>query len=178
VKRLAVLIRLLAPSVPGAPRITRAALEATERTIDQRISKITMDVPFDVLGTARGCYIAGFGAVFTAEVSLAPTPALTPFRQKVTPEEIARIHERKLAQVPRLKQAMREALVSSAAALDRLAPEEQIVVGISLFYYSWEDTSGMPKQVVMRASRKALADFRDKRITGRDLDASIRVEEY
>ena len=181
-KRLLALTLLLAPALPaagqGTPRVTRAALEGMERMIDQHISRITMDVPFDVLGTTRGCYITGFGSVFTAEISLAPTPALTPFRRKISPEEIARVHERKLAQLPRLKQMMREVLVSSAAALDTLAPEEQIVVGISLFHYSWENTSGMPEQVVMRANKKVLLDFQAKRITERDLDASIRVEEY
>ena len=37
-------------------------------------------------------------------------------------------------------------------------PNEQIVFGVTLFYYNWEDTSGLPAQIVMQAERQKLLD--------------------
>jgi hypothetical protein len=44
-----------------------------------------------------------------------------------------------------LKQQMREMLIASAASLENLPPNEQVVLAVSLFHYSWEDYSGLPK---------------------------------
>jgi hypothetical protein len=70
-----------------------------------------------------------------------------------------------------LKKAMREMLVTSAAALDTLPPSSQVVLAVTLFYYSWEQRAGLPSQIVMRAPRSAL-------LRGDALEASLRVEEF
>ena len=51
---------------------------------------------------------------------------------------------------------MRELLATSAASLDALPPNEQIVVAVTLFYYSWEQKAGLPSQILMQASKGAL----------------------
>ena len=159
------------------PRVTRAMLEAMEKSFDQRIVKLIVDDPIDLLGTTRGIYLEGYGAVFTAEVSLAITPRISPFRINVTKEEIEKIGEKKRRRLPVLKKAMREMLVASAASLDTLPDEEQIVVGMTLLYYSWENRSGLPSQVVMQAQKKVLLDYQAKSIKPEALEASIRVLE-
>jgi hypothetical protein len=88
------------------------------------------------------------------------------------------VRERKLARVPRLKQAMRDMLVASAASLDTVPRDERIVIGVTLFYFSWEDASGMPQQVVMSAPRRDLLEFQAGRLQQDALGASIHLEEY
>jgi hypothetical protein len=110
--------------------------------------------PIDLLGTTRGLYLDGYGAVFTTELSLVITPQSNPFRLQVTKEGAARVHERKLARLPLLKQAMTEMMRNSAAALVQIPDDQQIVLAVRLLYLPWEDTTGLPAQVMMSATRR------------------------
>ena len=58
---------------------------------------------------------------------------------------------------------MREMLVAAAVRSTRVPPNEQMVLGVTLFYCSWEDSAGLPAQIVMQAPRKALLDFQTNR---------------
>jgi hypothetical protein len=51
---------------------------------------------------------------------------------------------------------MRQMLMSLAqsASLKSMPGTDQIVVGVRLMYRPWEDTSGLPGQIVMRADRQ------------------------
>jgi hypothetical protein len=181
-KRVLVMTLLLGaclwPAKPGRGKVTRAAMAAMETSFDHRIAKLNVGDPFDLLGTTRGLYLGGYGAVFTAEVGLIVTPPITPFRPSISKEEVSKVRERKLAQMPRLRQAMKDMLVASAASLDTVPPEEQIVVGVTLFHYTWEDWRGMPGQVVMQAQRKTLLDYQAGRIPSAALEAAIQAEEF
>ncbi|HTQ57642.1 MAG TPA: hypothetical protein VMI94_24405 [Bryobacteraceae bacterium] len=141
---------------PAHSRITRTALAAVERDFDGRLTRANTPDSFDLLGPTRGVYLEGYGAVFSAEVNLVVTPNLSPFHQRFTKPEIARWHDRKLQRLPVLKQNMRAMLIASAASLENLPPSEQVVVAVTLFHYSWEETSGIPAQIVMQAERQQL----------------------
>jgi hypothetical protein len=155
---LAVILALLfggqAPQPPA--RITRAALSVLEKNFDGRFQRANVTDPFDLLGTTRAVYLNGFGVVFSAELNLIVTPNQNPFHQFFTKQEIARIHERKIERLPLLKQNMREMLIASAVSLENLPPSEQVVLAVSLFHYSWEDSSGIPAQIVMQGERQKL----------------------
>ena len=155
---LAVVLALLfgAP-VPQMPaRISRAALSGLEKSFDHRFQRANVSDSFDLLGTTRGVYLEGYGVVFTAELSLIVTPNLNPFHQVFTAEEKARVHQRKLERLPLLKRNMQEMLIASAIALENLPPNEQVVLAVTLFHYSWEDSSGLPAQIMMQAERQKL----------------------
>ena len=173
--RLVAVLLAAAALLPGAsfeqPRVKRAVISDLEKSFDKRIFKFSAAESFDLLGTTRGLYLDGYGVVFTSEVNLIVSPAITPFHLKFTKEEIARIRDRKLKQLPLLKENMRQMLVASASALKDLPGNEQVVVGVSLFYYSWEDTTGLPSQIVMQGERQKLVEEAGKQ-------ASIRMEEY
>jgi hypothetical protein len=165
-------------AAPDAPRVNRSALMAIEKTFDSRIERAIIDNPFLLLGTTRGVYLPGYGAVFTAELNLVTLPAFTPFRPHFTKEELAKVRANKLERLARLKQLMQETMIGAAASLDTVPTNEQIAVGVSLFYNrSWEDTTGLPSQVVMEAPRKTLVDFQARRITSEALEAALRVQE-
>lgn len=167
---------LMAPA-NQQPKVSRAALEAMEASFDKRIMKLSLDDPLDLLGATRGVYLEGYGAVFSAELSLVITPALSPFRMTVTKEEVERLRQRKLERLPVLKRVMREMLVDSAASLDAVPAEEQIVVAVSLFYYSWENRNGLPSQLLMQAPKKTLLDYQAGRIREHELQAALRTQE-
>ena len=139
-----------------AARITRAALSGLEKNFDGRFQRANVTDPFELLGTTRAVYLDGYGVVFSAELDLIVTPNLNPFHQNFTAAEKARIHERKLQRLPLLKQNMREMLIASAVSLENLPPSEQVVLAVTLFHYSWEDSSGLPAQILMQAERQKL----------------------
>jgi len=170
---LAVLLAFLfsGQASPSPAHVTRAALADLEKSFDGHLEKASITDPFDLLGTTRGVYLAGYGAVFSAELNLIVSPNLSPFHQRFTKQEIARIHDRKLQRLPLLKQSMREMLVTSAATLENLPPNEQVVLAVSLFHYSWEDNNGIPGQIVMQAERQQL-------LSASTRDTAIHTQEF
>lgn len=159
-----------AAAVSQGPRVTRDSMMKIEKAFDTRVAKIATDVPFDLLGATRGVYLDGYGAVFTAELNLMITAPLSPFRQTVTKDEVAKLHAKKLQRVDVLKQNMRDMLAAIASSLDTLAPNDQIVLGVTLFYYNWEDKTGLPGQIVMQGTRQKL-------LSGAAAMADIKIQE-
>ncbi|HLY18276.1 MAG TPA: hypothetical protein VKR61_13680 [Bryobacteraceae bacterium] len=158
-------------AVPTHARITHAVLAGLERAFDGRLERANAPDSFYLLGSTRGVYLEGYGVVFSAEINLIVSPNLSPFHQSFTKIEITRIHDRKVRQLPVLRQNMREMLAASAASLENLPPSEQVVVAVSLFHYSWEDASGMPNQIVMQAERQKL-------LSNATRETAVRVQEF
>ncbi len=71
-----------------------------------------------------------------------------------------------------IRTAMRAMLVDSARSLDSVPSDEQVALGLSLFYWKWENRDGLPAQIVMHAPRKALLQS-----SGAE-PASIAIEEF
>lgn len=155
------------------PVVSRNAMSVVETAFDQRIIKFSADEPFDLLGTTRGVYLEGYGVVLTAEVNLMISPGITPFHPDYTPEEKARVRQKKLQRLPALRQMMMEQLAATAASLDMVPPNEQIVLGVTLLYRPWEVTSGLPRQILMQAPRKALISTQRAALA-----SAIRVQEF
>ena len=124
--------------------------------MNRRISQTGGADPCTVLGMARGLYVSGLGAVFTAEVELTVTPgAIGIFQTAATPEQKTRIHKDKLAHVPLLEQTLRDMALSLAASpVLKLADTDQVVVAARLVYRPWEDVSGLPGEIVVRLDRR------------------------
>lgn len=164
----------LCGSAAVEPRVSRATISAMEKSFDHRIQSMDATDPFDLLGSTRGVYLEGYGAVFTAEVNLVVGPAVSPFHPALTKEQIARLRQKKLTRLPLLKRQMRDALGALASSLDTVPASEQVVLGVSLFYFSFEERAGLPGQVVMQARRQALLDV----TSGRIRDAGVREQEF
>lgn len=178
-KRALVLAAVLA-ALPafGRTPVDRETLAALEKRFDRRIESYSIDDPFYLLGTTRGVYLAGYGAVFTAELNLVAAAVVTPFRPAFTREQIAALRQKKLARLVELKRMMRDMLVESAVNLKGVPEAEWVAVGVTLFYYAWEDKTGLPSQILMQGRRRALADFAAGRIDEAALEAQLRLEEW
>jgi hypothetical protein len=130
-------------------------LGALEKELDGRLGATGAGDPCVVLGLTRGLYVNGFGAIFTSEVDLVNSPAIGLFRSTISPDEKVSIHKRKQAHVPLVQQTMREMVLSLAASpLLPMADSDQIVVAVRLVYRPWEDTTGLPGQIILRADRR------------------------
>jgi hypothetical protein len=142
------------PNPPKAMKIAPQTFKELERRFDTQLAGIGgPNDHIDLLGTTRGLYLDGYGAVFTTEVSLIVTPTVNPFRQQISKEEATRVHQQKLARVPQLKQAMADMMKSSALTLIQIPDSQQIVVAVRLLYLPWEDTTDLPAQVMLSATR-------------------------
>jgi len=132
------------------------ALTSLEKDLDSRLAATGGNDPCVVLSGTRGIYVTGFGAVFTSDVDLILSPAIGIFQTSMPTDRKVDVHKRKLAHLALLQGSMREMLVALAqsASLKSMAATDQIVVGVRLMYRPWEDTSGLPGQIVMRADRQ------------------------
>jgi len=167
----------LAPLPAQRANPSRGEVEAMEKSFDDRLRRFSIDSPIEVLGLTRGLYLPGFGAVFTSEVNLVQTPGVSPFRPSLTKDDVARVRAAKLKRIPELKTLMRQMLIASAGSMDRLPMEERMVLGVFLFYNSWEDSTGMPQRITMQAPRRGLVDVATNRMPAATLDAIIQVRE-
>ncbi len=143
------------PATAGVPRKT---LGEVERMLDTRLMAIGIpNDPIDTLGLTRGIYITGFGAVFSSELSVIITPGTNPFGPQPGPALAKVAHERKVARMPALRAAMLEMMKIAGRTLNQMPETQQIVLSIRLPYLVWEDISGLPGEIVMRADRKSAA---------------------
>jgi len=168
---LAVAVGLTAAT---APRVSRGTLAAMEKSLDERISKLWDDNPYLLLGPTRGVYLDGYGAVFTAEVNLMSNP-VSLMHSTLSKDEIAKYHQKKLERLPLLRKALRDALISTAASLDTVPPDEQVTIVAFLDHYPWEDITGLPAQLTLQAPKKKLIEA--QRAGGAVLEAAIRITE-
>ncbi|MFB3776183.1 MAG: hypothetical protein ACE141_01195 [Bryobacteraceae bacterium] len=171
---VALLVAAMTPAAePPKAKVARASLVPLESGFDARITRPGQDDPFDLLGNTRAVYLPGYGVVLTAEVNLVTAPPVTPFRPAAAKEDAANLRRRKLAKLEVLKKAMRELMATTASSLGSLPPGEQVVVAVTLFYYSWEQRAGLPSQILMQAPKAALLGG-----AGPELDAALKVEEF
>ena len=172
---LAASLALFAAS-PGA-RVSRVSLAHMERSIDTRVAVLDAEDRGLVLGRTRGVYLDGYGVVFTAEVDLLPSVAPNPFSgQTYTKEDILRIKGKKQLKIALLKQKMRDTLISAAAPLDNVPGDERIAMAVTIPYYSWEDSTGLPKQILMTAPRNVL--LKGSKGDTLAVDNAVKVEEF
>lgn len=174
IRRFSIALAAVAICLAAPSRVSRESLKALENNFDQRIARANIDEPFDLLGATRGVYVDGIGAVFSSEVNLVAV-GITPFRPKLAPEEIERLRTRKLARLPQLKQLMRDMMVTSATQLKTVPEQEQIIVGVHIFSYSWENKKDLPQQVVMRSTRKSLLEVEAGRAKA---DTAIQEQDF
>lgn len=147
-----------AAQAAAPPRVSRGALEAMERAMDRKFETTMDEDPFSLLGATRGVYLDGYGVVFTTEVDLAPSAAPNPFRPAYGRGELMLLKEKKKYRIQQLKESMRAMLYECASTLDTLRTDENITIAVTVPYFRWENSEGMPRQIVLTATRKTALD--------------------
>jgi hypothetical protein len=139
---------------PGVPL---QVIRGLEKDMDGRIAVTGgKTTPCNVLSATRGLYISGLGAVFSVEVELAVTPGgISLFQTPVGPEQKAKYRNDKLTNIPLLEKTLSDmALALAASPALKLSDRDQVVVAARLVYRPWEDTAGMPGQIVAHIDRR------------------------
>jgi hypothetical protein len=154
-----------------APRVDRTQMGKVEKGLDDTLLRFTPDNSHTLIGLTRGVYLEGVGAVLTAEVILvnAPVNIMHPLPTK---DEIVQMRKKKIERVPLLKKVLKDALVSAAATLDTIPPDEQVVIAVIVQRFKFEDATGLPVQVTVQATKRKLLESK-----GAALDALIHVTE-
>jgi len=137
------------------PRVTLTSLAGLARGFDRSFRMYAVTDPIDVLGNTRGIYLDGFGAVFTTELSPVFTPGLSPFQPNISQQDKEKVRQRKLARLPVVERLMNSMLQSAAKDL-AVPDDQQIVVAVNFVYLPYEDTSGLPGQMVVKSTRRAI----------------------
>jgi hypothetical protein len=152
--------RVSAP-VPVMPairpaRITLGSLNVLQSGFDNDLGSYDINDPVDILGKTRGVYLNDYGVVFTTELSPIVTPGISPFHQTITAEEKARTHQRKLQRLPTVIGLMGKMMKTTAAQLAVLPDNQQLVLVVKLLYLPYEDTTGLPGQIVMKGDKRSV----------------------
>ncbi len=124
--------------------------------MDGRVESMMSEDRFQLLGLTRGVYLEGYGTVFTSEVDLTPSAAPNPFRPALSSKEVASLKEKKRVRIALLKEQLQGMLVSSADSLASVPGDEKIAIAVTIPYYRFEDTGGMPRQALVSAPKKSL----------------------
>ena len=166
-------------SAADSPRVSRAALGSAETSLDDRIKALWPDNPLALVGTTRGIYLEGYGAVFTAEVNPISAPLALFHGTAYSKAEKDQYHKRRKERLPQLVSLMKQTLVASAASLDPVPADEQIIIAVVLDHNMWEDVSGMPASVMVQGTKRKLLEAQRAGSGGAAmLDQAIRVTEY
>ncbi|MBV8902541.1 MAG: hypothetical protein JOZ22_02810 [Acidobacteriia bacterium] len=148
--------KVVATGTAGTPPSMYQSITAVEKRLDAKVDQVgSKDGRVYVLGLTRGLYLAGYGAVFTQELDLIQTPHPTPFHIQITADEAAKVHQHKQENLAALRNAMRDMWADAVAALPKLADTDQVVLAVRLLYQPWENTAGLPVQIVVKGPRTA-----------------------
>ena len=151
-------------------------LKRVERSIDSRFKQaIDEALPMALAGVTRGFYLEGFGVVFSLEVNVVPTPNISPFFRGYDEQQKRNLNRRKKQRLKSLEARARKVLTEEAAKVEALPADETLALAISLFYYNWEDISGLPFQLVVQAPKRVLLDHGAGRLTDSEFNRQIEV---
>ncbi len=135
-----------------SPRVARGLISSMEHSLDERIVRLWPDNPLSVLGSTRGLYLEKYGAVFTTEVNMVPQP-VTLMNPVLTPADKANFQKKKKERFPQLRAELIKALGDTAASLDPVPANEQVVIAVYLTRYQWEDPQNVPAQILVQGER-------------------------
>lgn len=157
---------------------TNTEVASVERMMNQTLSAGLSD-PYELLGTARGTSLNGYGAVFTAELDLINAGSFSPnpFKPKVSPQELASVRERKEKNLKILRDQMRTMMINAGSTLDGMPPNERVTMETFLFYYAWENSKGMPQRILMTAEKQKLLDAKAAHATPQELASIIEEQD-
>ena len=155
--RPAAVTNAVAAAPTQRPGIARQTFEEMEKSFDSQLATTGGAHPISILGRTRGVYLDEYGVVFTTEVELIATPTINPFRKDISPELKTEVHRQKLENLPLLRKAMREMVKTTAMTfgaagfkMNILKPTSQVVLAVRISYLPYENTTGLPGQIIMK----------------------------
>lgn len=126
----------------------------------------SFEQPFGLLQDVKGVYLSRYGVAFHMEVNLVPLRVLSMFDYRpYTEEELRKTRDAKLARIQQLKIRLSEILITNAQELGAVPADQQVAVVVHLFNMPAERVEGLPAQVVLEVSHRALTDTKAGRLS-------------
>jgi hypothetical protein len=145
-------------------RALKVQIEAFQGVVNRDVSQAFAQ-PFVLLQDTKGTYLPQFGAVFHLEVNLHPLRALSMFDLRpYTQEELRTVREAKLAKIRDLKARLSALLLEHGAKLTEVPSDQSVALVVHLFNLPSEMSEGVPTQVILETSRRALLEAQAQKI--------------
>jgi hypothetical protein len=149
-------------------RPTKAMLTAFEKQFVGNVLAATKDSTVTFVDPPRAYYLDNFGIMMACEVSPVPGYGPTMFGP-LNPEQIQLHHHKVEERLPILREQMKLALFDGATRFEALDDNDRLAVAVTVYHFAWENTTGIPSQIVIQGTRKALLEARAKtKEQGRD----------
>jgi hypothetical protein len=162
-RALAFALALALEAAAAQPVATHAGLPQADVAIAEKICNAairgySIDAPIDHLLPAHGVYVDGFGVVVITDVNLVALPPLFGFTGGVTDSDRARIHETKVKRFPAVRELLARVTAEMAGGLDRLSPEENVLLRVNFYNFEFENKNDLPKRLTISGRKKDLVD--------------------
>jgi hypothetical protein len=165
----------LAAGTGDHPKVTRTDIANMEKIVNGQLQSMFPDEPWILLGFARGFYVEGIGIVFSADISLANGPAVTPFSPNPRKDLLVAQHEKKQKRLPVLREAMYAMVRNLSNFMVAMPQDEQVILAVSLMRSPWEIGNDIPAQIVMHVQRGKLLESMTRNAA---LNTVVKAEEY
>jgi hypothetical protein len=161
-------------------RVSRATIVAVEGNVDENLKTPSAE-PYELLGATRGTYLDGYGTLFTFEVDLVSTGGFLtvgPFGRPLTPDQLAKLRDRKLKKLPELKETMRSLMMNASSTLEGLPSNERVAMEAILLNIPGEKYGKeIPRRIFMSAEKQKLMDARANHATPAELAAIVEEQD-
>ena len=145
---------------PGAGRagLSQADVAIAEKICNAAIRGYSIDAPIDHLLPAHGVYVEGYGVVLITDVNLVALPSLYGFAGGVTEKDKMQIHDSKVRRFPAVRELFVRVAAEMASGLDRLPPEESVMLRVNFYNFEFENKNDLPKRLTISGRKKDLVD--------------------
>ncbi|MDP9170257.1 MAG: hypothetical protein M3N54_06550 [Acidobacteriota bacterium] len=161
-----------------AASVSLDSMKRVEASINDKF-KSDINDPYDLMGTARGSYLPGYGVVFTVEMNVITVPQLmvSPFNPPPTAAALLQLHDRKIRKLAVLRETMRGLIAGASQSMPALLPEDNIMMEAFLFNWSWENVAGVPHRIVLAANKQKLLDALNRHAAPAEMAALFEDKE-
>jgi hypothetical protein len=135
--------------------------------------------PFPILGSTKGTYLPEYGAIFDLEVNLYQIRHLSPFDLRPhTNQELNEAYDAMLKRVDTLKGALIKVMGEHGPSLQQVRADDNFTVVVHIFNVEDESKRSCPSQIILKAKKSALSDYRENKLSLAELSKKIDIVQF
>jgi len=135
--------------------------------------------PFPILGSTKGTYLPEYGVVFNLEVNLYQIRHISPFDLKPhTSQELNEAYNAMMKRVDSLKGALVKVMGEHGPSLQQVKAEDNFTLVVHLFNVEDEARRPCPSQIILKAKKSVLSDYRENKLTLADLAKKVEIVQF
>jgi hypothetical protein len=129
-----------------------------------------------VLGSTKGVYLPEYGAVFGLEVNLYRIRQLSPFDLRpLSQQELEEAYTLAMKRLDSVKGNLIKVMGEHGSALGPLKPPDYLTVVVYIFPVETGTAHSLPSQLVLRAKRSMINDYRENKLSFPDFAKKVEV---